>query len=217
MSLTIKITPPAIDAAAQTEQLTAAMRGLGPKRAIGRGVAELFRRHLFAYNQSHPNKLGGSRTNFYTAAGRATSHEVTPTGILISIAKLGIRQRLLGGTITPRQKKFLTIPAVPEAHGKRAGEFSNLKFAYAETPSGAMAPALVVKENTTGLRPRGGAKSPPGRAIFWLSKRVYQQPDPGVLPDVAEIRRAADTSWREWVNGWLAKSRQNLGRRNPDA
>lgn len=147
----------------------------------GRAAVNLIRRHLFTLNGERANSLGGRRTSFYAGAGRATSFAVRGDTVVVSINQRGIAQRYFGGTIRPKTKKFLTIPAHPDAHGKRAGEFGALELVF-----GAQGQAI------------GLARREPGRAfgeiLFRLVRSVTQRPDPTVLPAPTEIRVAAGTA-----------------------
>ena len=212
MSLALQITTTgqaprvvtAIARAVQTERITP---------IVGRSAVNTIRTHLFGVNNSRPNALGGRRTNFYATAARGTSFAVVPDGVVVSISNVGIRQRILGGTITPKPgKKFLTIPATAEAYGKRASEFDDLVvvFGAGGRPIG-LAHALF-------RRTRAPVKALPARLrvgvtkqigqhggmVFWFAQSVTQKGDPTVLPypeqiysqarkDVAAfVQRAAD-------------------------
>ncbi|MGH2603675.1 MAG: hypothetical protein ACRDJ9_30365, partial [Dehalococcoidia bacterium] len=174
------------DGAAAVDALGRVLTPEAIQPIVGRSATNTIRKHLFELNQSRPNRLGGRRTNFYAQAGRATSFTAAGDTVTVSIASVGIAQRYFGGTITPKTAKFLTIPAVPEAHGKRAGEFPDLEFAV---PGGH--PALIRRQQQavkfrrdrkTGLRRAFAGAERGGEVIFWLAKSVTQQADPSVLP-----------------------------------
>lgn len=161
-------------------------RVIAPARlnpVIGRSVNNTVREHLFGLNQTRPNQLGGRRTNFYAQAARATNFKViSDSEILVSIPQVGIAQRFFGGTIKPKGKKYLTIPAHPSAHGKRAGEFADLRFAIVPGKG----PALVLKTAIKAKRVKGdNTLSYTGGdlvVMFWLRRSITQKPDPTVLP-----------------------------------
>src|SRR5260370_31538129 len=98
----------------------------GVKPAIGRAVLGLVQQHFLRLNASRANPLGGPRSNFYAQAARSTRYDVLTDGVLVSVSQVGIRQRREGGEIVPRNVKYLTIPAIAEAFGRRAAEFDNL-------------------------------------------------------------------------------------------
>jgi hypothetical protein len=158
---------------------------------IGRSVANLTRAHLIALNaKRHKNGR-----NYYAQAARATSYEATPQGAVVSINQVGIRQRLLGGTIQPKDgKKFLTIPAATAAYGARAREFNDLDMQLVLNESGRLQWALVRrvsqaisfrrrkrKDGSIATRVVPGELRG-GEVMYWLVRRVTQQPDPSVLP-----------------------------------
>ncbi len=165
--------------------------------AVGRKVIGLLRDHLYQRDKT-PNALGGKRTHFYAEAARSTHYEVQPDGVLFGIEKVGIRQRLQGGTIRPVNRKYLTIPAIAAAHGRRALEFDNLQFV--RFGKGASAPAALIEKpagaSVKGKKVAGGKKFTKAtgykrRVFYWLVKSVNQKADPGVLPTEGAIRIAA--------------------------
>src|SRR5947209_7974293 len=109
---------------------------------IGPRATRLVQRN-FLKKERAGNSRGWPSTHFYARAAEATNWQEGFGFVMIGVNQIGIRQRFLGGDIEAKDKK-LTIPAVPEAYGKRAGEFNNLKFGFALDPeSGKMRPALV--------------------------------------------------------------------------
>lgn len=196
------------------QELRDALKPGAIENAMGRGVANLVRNHLFALNQSRPNQLGGRRTNFWAQAARGTSQASQPGGFTVSINQVGFRQRYQGGWIRPTGgKKYLTIPAVAEAHGRRASEFSNLRFGFAANKYGNLQPALIEasatkvkfgrarKDGTRGVKSEGTG----GKVMFFLSKRVFQQADASVLPTLPEMEAAAVAAADAVIAAALAK------------
>lgn len=181
--------------------------GLAPEQLnpiIGRSARNTYRTHLFGINGQKANKLGGTRTNFYAAAGRATQFRVQGGAVIVSINQVGIGLRYFGGTVKPKVKRYLTIPAIPEAHGKRASKFPGLFFSFEKHPKfGALMPCLVQgARSLLGRRRSKGtvktffAGSQARRVVFWLVKQATFKPDPSVLPYPelveAEAARAVD-------------------------
>ncbi len=173
----------------------AVVRGIAPERVnpvVGRSAVNTIRAHLFAANRTRPNALGGTRTNFYASAARGTSFESVGDGAVVSIAQVGIRQRVLGGTIKPKTGKFLTIPVAPQAHGKRAREFGDLEVIFG--PGGqpvALATkgtrTLSITQNKAGkiVKRLEGRR---GVILFRLVRSVTQRPDPSVLPSETTLQ-----------------------------
>ena len=172
----------------------AVVGGMAPDRinpVVGRSAVNTIRAHLFRANRTRPNVLGGTRTNFYASAARGTSFQSVGDGAVVSIAQIGIRQRVLGGTIKPKTAKFLTIPVAPEAYGKRAREFGDLEVIFG---AGGQPVALATK----GTRSLSITQNAHGKTVqrltgrrgvilFRLVRSVTQRPDPTVLPDEATL------------------------------
>lgn len=182
------------------------------KPVVGRSVTARFRRHLFAVDNAKPNALGGTRTHFYANAARSAHFDVLPDGVMISINALGLRQRVVGGTIKPKTKKFLRIPARAEAHGKRASEFNDLVVVFgAGGQPVALARAgqtkLTRSSKKTGGRITGGTAAG-GEILFWLKKSVTQRGDPSVVPQAFEIGAAAHDGINRHVALAVARAQQ---------
>lgn len=147
---------------AEVLRIIEGLEGANINPVFARAAVNVTREHLFKRNATHGNRLGGARTNFYAQAARGTQSELRADGFVLGINQVGIRQRYQGGPITPKQAKFLTIPMSAAAHGKRAREFPDLKFAIVP----GVGRALV----------RGD------EVMYRLSKGVNQKADADVLP-----------------------------------
>ena len=196
MSFTIDIqdrATPAVEGALGELQLA------GVKPEIGRAVVQLVQQHFLRLNASRANPLGGPRSNFYAQAARGTRYDVLTDGVLVSVSQAGIRQRLEGGEIVPRNVKYLTIPAIAEAYGKRAREFPNLAIMWRRIAGERRAIALVEAPATKlefGKKRKDGTRgvktdSVGGKIFFWFVKSVTQPADPSVLPTDDEFRDTA--------------------------
>lgn len=177
------------DASPMIRKLGDAITSPEIQNAMGRGASKAVQAFLFSLNASRPNQLGGKRSNFWSASAKSTSYQTSGNQITITVSKLGYLQRIKGGEIKARNKKYLTIPATAEAYGKRAGEFSNLRFGFAENKYGNLMPALIKQSATRSRTGRaiGGkyakqAKSNIGNVMYWLTPRVFQRADPSVEP-----------------------------------
>jgi hypothetical protein len=164
-----------------------------------RAVGSLVKEHLYGLDAQR-HQFGN---HYYRQAGDSVSSSIVPQGAVTSISQVGFRQRLFGGTIRAKHAKLLTIPANPEAVGKRAREFNDLDFAFALNPAtGALQPALVRRPQTL-LRHRrvkgeGGVtfKASPvatlaPEVMFWLTPSVDQDADPSVLPYAEQMAARA--------------------------
>jgi hypothetical protein len=152
-------------------------------KVVARSGQNFVRKHFTHLNSTRANAMGGKRTNFYTQAARGTSSSVDANGANVSVNQVGIRQRIFGGTILPKKGKWLTIPARAEAYGRRASEFQDLKFGYAEDERGRERPALVRDSKSKEF---WGEED----AMFWLVPKVVQKADPTVMPNLGQMREA---------------------------
>lgn len=182
MPITLEITDNARPA---MKQLTAGLSSPEFRGDIGRSVADCVRSHLAGLP---PNKYGYPTTGFWQRAALATKSEVLPDGVSVSIDQVGVRQRYLGGPINPVRARRLTIPAKAEAYGHAATEFWNLKIVRAASPL-TQHPALALAPRDT--KPGPGGFVDADSVYYWLVGGVWQQPDPGVLPDDSELHAAA--------------------------
>lgn len=184
----------ATGAAINTDTATPAIRQIAVKAsgrsahvAMAASVAELIRRHLIQKDQV-PNKLGGQRTHFYAAAAGQTFWTASANEAEVTVAKDGIRQRLLGGEIKPVKAKALTIPVNPLAYGRRAAEFGDeLRLVI----FGGTSP----NPNRIGMLVLGADAQAP--IYYILALKVTQGPDPSVLPTDDEMLTEAVGALKE--------------------
>lgn len=207
-----------------TPALKALRDEIGSKRVnaqIGVAVKVLVQKNFLG---RPANKEGFPSSHFWGDAANKTNYQADLGGVTVSVNKVGVRQRLQGGPIRPREgKTYLTIPAIGAAYGHRAGEFSNLKFTFAVNQWGKMQPALVEAEATRvsfGRKKKDGSRTVKvgdairgdqagGLVYFWLTKEVNQQPDPTVIPsdeaiEATALERVRSTLARFWERGGRA-------------
>lgn len=192
-----------------TPQLAELNAALSPERLnprIGAAATETFRRHFANLDSTRQNSLGGGRTHFWAQAARGTHFDVLQDGVKISVSQVGARQRVQGGEIRPVNAKWLTIPARAESYGKRAGEFSNLRFVIFRKDELA---ALISGSGgaTVTRKTKGGEVSTPvkgateGTVMYWLKKSVTQEADPTAIPSKEQILADINTT----VSNYLAR------------
>jgi hypothetical protein len=192
MSFSVQITDTATPRLAS---LGLSARGPAVRRVMGGGVAAALRKHFARLEQERKNRLRGKRTHFWAEVRQGVQQPaLTEGGILVTINHVGAAQRYYGGTIRPTKKKWIAVPARAEAYGRRPEEFSDLHFVFLR---GDLA-ALVQAEGDTGRRSID-AKGAGGGVFWWLKKRVYQKPDPSVLPSSDELQAAATEAGNEHV------------------
>lgn len=170
-------------------------------KEIGRDVQTLVTEHLQRFDRDHPNKLGGKRTHFYGSMAESVTLESDATEARVTIHDVAINQAIFGGRIQARNVKYLTIPAIAEAHGMTAREWDSTHpslvpvfsrtgglhvAALAEarsTPVGKGAPRRTKKGE---VRQKAESRTG-GRVVFWLTRSVDQNPTPNVVPGDAEV------------------------------
>lgn len=182
--------------------------------AGGRAVKLLLVDH-FTELEADRHREGGE--GFYADAAKSVS-EATPlagryNGAVIAIDKIGIAQRLMGGTIKAVNKKYLAIP-VPgtDAVGKTPADFPSLQFFKTKRGGGLKlqrAVASVVGHLRTGKnagKSRNEADILGDVVLFWLVPEVTQAADPTVLPASEEMQAVAFTAMDEFLTRRLASS-----------
>lgn len=167
------------------------------REAMGGAVRKELIEHFTALEQDtihhrSSERLLAARTGFFAAAAAGVqAPQVEGENVSIAINKEGLAQRYFGGTISPKKGNWLTIPAIAQAYGKRAGAFHNLRFVYFRPDLAALVERLstLVKKDRKGIfRP---IASTLGAVFFWLKPSVTQQPDPSVLPTDDEMAARA--------------------------
>jgi hypothetical protein len=192
------------DISSLLERVKDAAAAKGLTLVMGRAVANQVRDHLVALNAER-HRYG---RNYYAQAARSVGVRATEGFALVTISQVGIRQRYYGGTIVPRTKRYLTIPARPEAYGMRAGEFNDLDFTMVLDPkSGNLRAALVRrasssisivkrkrKDGSFSFKTKATDFNAGGVVMFWLVRKVSQAADPSVLPTREEMLETAFTA-----------------------
>jgi len=159
------------------------------KEGVGRAVVKEVRENF----QSLPPNRDFPSTGFWQRAADATAYEITTDGVRVVVDQIGVRQRLLGGPITPVHGKFLTIPAIAAAYGHRAADFDNLKIAHVDFhPFGpwyrGYSGLALVRADADDRKP---SRIVPVSIYFWLVTSVNQEPNPDVLPWIGDMAWAA--------------------------
>jgi len=191
LTQTIDVNEELAKAPAEMEKRIAALQGARLHKQIARGVAQnVFIPHFVQLDSERANELGGQRSHFYGNTAKSVSSGGDAEGATVTMSQLGLRQRLEGGEIKPRQGKYLTIPARSEAYGKRAREFDDLEFVKLSGGRG-----MLVRKATGAVSERADV----GVIYYWLVPSVLQTADPSVLPNVstidAEARRIIAMAW----------------------
>lgn len=126
MSMTIHIR---VDSADFQRSMSAFIQAMQSKekllKPVARRGANFLKEYFRELNTKEPNKLGGKRTHFWLAVGRGVQNprDMGPDSYGVVINHPHYRQKFYGGPIKAKRAKMLTIPVVPEAHGRRASTY----------------------------------------------------------------------------------------------
>ena len=186
-----------VDVSQTTETVATLARKVDPE-FVAQTIAEPMREMWVSRLKGlGTNKRGWPSTGFWEAAARDTIAIVQGTQITLRCQKVGVRQRALGGTITPKNAKALTIPISPVSYGRRASEFPGLFLLRTKRGSYLVqqGESVTSSGNTrqgTGL---GGNRKRRQRAglnfLFKLASSVTQEADPRVIPSNDELTEVA--------------------------
>jgi len=159
------------------EKVERSLRDATLANAAGGAVARLLQDHFRERNQ-RGNRLGGARTNYWASAAKAVHWKADSDGATVTVSHIGIGHHYYGGTIKPVNAKYLTIPAVAKAHGRRAREFDNLS-------------AIIFRKGSLGALVEKSKDGTRHTVVYWLVKSAAKRPDPAVLPTDREVASTA--------------------------
>ncbi len=182
--------------------------------AAGRRLIRDTSRHVNLWGQSHPNKLGGRRTNYWSGiAARinpADCLEVTGDGATVTLGgptMPGLMRAFGDITIVPGTKtpgvKYIPLPARSEAYGMRPAEFGAglMLFWRGKGQPGGLAQAVAtprIKNTKSG--PKGSTYYRPGLVFYWFKDQVTQRQDRSLLPSDRELSEFAHDGASEYVD-----------------
>lgn len=173
VNLTLKedaVTPDLARLAAQVPAL---------KKVMGYALRNSLIAHFRAKNAT-PNRLGGTRTNFWLAvANSCTAPVVNGSGVMVRINHPHAAIHVYGGHVTPKKAKMLAIPVAAAAHGKSPRVFSDLRPVWSAG------------------RPVGLAL---GGEMYYVFKKGVRIPrDPRALPPGDKVRQAVTAAARLYL------------------
>ena len=180
-----------------TPQLNALMgRVANPAPGLmiaGRAVCNLLKAHYQHKHETEPNKLGGTRQNYWLGVKRAVNQpqQTGASQVTVSISHPSINQKIHGGTITAKRASMLTIPVDPRAYGRRASMLEQalgIKLFVVAKAGRVFLAGRIDKGKGSGLR------------IFYvLKKSVTQKADPTALPPEQQMQDTATKAFGDWV------------------
>ena len=172
MSIDLKLTRDTVTP--ELERLASRQPAL--KKIMGISMRNTLISHFRAKN-ARPNRLGGTRTNFWLAVANSCSAPVVNgSGVLVRINHPHAAIHVYGGHVTPKKAKMLAIPVAAEAHGKSPRVFSDLRPVW------------------SGGRPVGLALGE--KMDYVLQKGVRIPRDPQALPQEDRVRQAVTRAAR---------------------
>ena len=215
----------ALVAMIRTEALTAlgarartALESSEMVEAGGTAVKRLLVDHFTELNtERHRAQFGID--GFYADAARSVNAaplQVAGRSAMISIDKLGLAQRLLGGTIRPVKGEYLAIPARDEAVGKSPRkDFNDQTFVPRRNGQAMLVQTIKTEVDFKAKRRKGAsvsdyARTTGGVVMFWLVTEVVQAPDPTVLPDDDLMQQIAYAAMDEFLTRRLASNQPGL-------
>jgi len=182
--------------------------------ALGRGLEADLRAH-FAAKDARGNRRGWPRQHFWARIRNATVFTgATNDAATVSIADPAIHAHYYGGTIRPKEAKFLAIPARAEAYGIRpsSGLIPGLRFV--PTRAGGMlvqrdfTALRIVKDSRKGREGQLRAKSlgeQGGGVFYWLKRFVTVPKDPDALPRPSVLQEKLMARAAEWLRRHVLK------------
>lgn len=204
-------------------------RNLNP--IIGEGVVMALKEHFLQLNEERHGRFAGNTTGFYATAADSVFYSAAEGEPSVIVPEpVGLRQRLLGGLIEPKEKNYLAIPNYEHldvTHGKSPSEFDNLGVLFGYQDTGNIGPiALITKqggarvadEYTKGgdfkkVKTGTGEYDKSGRekresagdvVLYWLKLFVLQDPDPTVVPTKDELESAGYEAAAEFLGMKIA-------------
>lgn len=190
----VKITLNEVDgASAILAQIAESVTRRKPLNAALGKRAELELRAYFLGRNSEGNAMGWPSQQFWARIHTATAFvSADDDAAHVVIADPAINQKIFGGTITPKEGKYLALPAIAEAYGRSPASLNNLMVLIRWRDGARRAVALVETQSTHisfGRPKKDGTRtvkkigeSQGGRVWYWLVKSVTQKADPRALP-----------------------------------
>ena len=171
-----------------SSRMAALLEAIGPENTF-KQVGEVMREFVSDHFATLENQRGGGKSHFYEKASEDAHLQMGEGGSIdIAVtAPIGIRQRILGGDILPKNGKALAIPAADEAFGKSPRDFNNLVMIW-------------LKGETRGMLVDKQKKGIKGKIMYWLVGKVSQDPDPSVAPDAEQGQQTLDTAVISMLN-----------------
>jgi hypothetical protein len=155
----------------------------GLHAALASRLVDVLQQHFIKKN-ALPNKMQAKKTDFWKSISQATQVlSVSEANAVVTVADRRFGIHVTGGTIRPVQKKYLTIPLIPEARGLFAASYEQ-----------ATGRELFIVKGTLCEKTDNGI-----RAVYALKKQVTIPKDPEALPSPEAIASALTEEAEDWL------------------
>jgi len=169
--------------------------------------------HVARWGLSHPNQLGGRRTNYWAGMAAKINPgdclEVSDSAATVTLGgpeMPGLMRAFGDITIVPGTKtpgaKYIPLPARSEAYGMKPREFGAalVLFWKGNGRVGGLAEAVPVTrtKNTQGGK-NGSTYFRPGLVMYWFVTEVTQPQDRSLLPSDEELSNSANAGAAEYA------------------
>lgn len=162
-------------------------------RYVSTSIGETTREHVRAIaplRHKTARALGASPTRHLTRAAAAIEGQFSDTGATLVFPRVsGLSRAFRDFNLRPVTPgiRFLTIPASARAYGKRAREFSGLKF------------EMVTADFNGRTALRRALVFPDGAIAYFLVKRAFIPQDRTLLPSDQDFATAAEIGARDYI------------------
>lgn len=187
--------------------------------AMGHRLVRDTSAHVAQWGLSHPNKLGGKRTNYWAGIAAkinpADTMEVSGHRAVITLggnAMPGLMRAFGPVTIVPGTKtpgvKYIPLPARSESYGMRPREFGAALMVFWKGPGqpGGLAQAVATtRQKSTKKGAKGSTYFRPGLVFYWFTKSVTQPQDRSLLPSEEEWSASANAGGHDYAVQQLNK------------
>lgn len=187
--------------------------------AMGRRLIRDTSRHVMDWGLTHPNKLGGKRTNYWAGIAAKINprdclevSENTATVTLGGSEMPGLMRAMGPITIVPGTKtagvKYIPLPAGPEAYGIRPREFGDALMLFWRGKG--LIGGLATKEErtrtkTTTKGAKGSKYFVPKLVMYWFVKSTTVPQDRSLLPSEEAWNESVNSGAEDWLDLELKK------------
>lgn len=166
---------------------------------LGEDLAKALREH-FRKRDSQPNSKGWPKRHFWNKEGRDNTAltQYDATSATVTIASAAIAHKVKGGTVRPKSKLALAIPAIAQAY--KAIQPSAMdnpeRLAYVPLNRGNLVAMLMERRKNRRARPR---------VWFWIVRQATHRADPKALPPPADLERQVQVSAQQYLDRIAAR------------